>query len=90
MKTEKSKIATLIFVVSFFFAKLNSQIMRRPQQIQRSKHFNHFFPTMGWQNVSAYGGNDGLYNTNIDRIANEGIMFTDHYAQPSCTAGRPL
>jgi hypothetical protein len=33
-------------------------------------------------------GNDGLYNTNIDRIANEGIMFTDHYAQPSCTAGR--
>jgi arylsulfatase A-like enzyme len=33
---------------------------------------------VGWQNVSAYGLN-GLY-TNIDRIANEGIMFTDHYA----------
>ncbi|WP_375177536.1 arylsulfatase [Marinobacter mobilis] len=25
---------------------------------------------------------------NIDRIANEGVLFTDHYAQPSCTAGR--
>ena len=25
---------------------------------------------------------------NIDRIANEGAVFTDHYAHPSCTAGR--
>lgn len=25
---------------------------------------------------------------NIDRIAKEGMLFTDHYAQPSCTAGR--
>jgi arylsulfatase A-like enzyme len=25
---------------------------------------------------------------NIDRIAEEGLLFTDHYAQPSCTAGR--
>lgn len=25
---------------------------------------------------------------NIDRIAKEGALFTDHYSQPSCTAGR--
>ncbi len=25
---------------------------------------------------------------NIDRLAKEGALFTDHYAQPSCTAGR--
>ncbi len=25
---------------------------------------------------------------NIDRIAKEGVIFTDHYSQPSCTAGR--
>jgi arylsulfatase len=25
---------------------------------------------------------------NIDRIAKEGALFTDHYAQQSCTAGR--
>src|SRR5688572_19941294 len=25
---------------------------------------------------------------NIDRIAKEGMLFTDHYGQPSCTAGR--
>ena len=44
---------------------------------------------MGWQNVSAYGlGTMGYRTPNIDRIARNGIMFTDHYAQPSCTAGR--
>lgn len=44
---------------------------------------------VGWSNVSAYGNGVMGYTTpNIDRIAKEGIMFTEHYAQPSCTAGR--
>jgi arylsulfatase len=44
---------------------------------------------IGWQNVSAYGlGTMGYTTPNLDRIAEEGIRFTDHYAQPSCTAGR--
>ena len=44
---------------------------------------------VGWQNVSAYGlGTMGYRTPNIDRIAKEGVLFTDHYAQPSCTAGR--
>jgi len=44
---------------------------------------------IGWQNVSAYGmGTMGYTTPNIDRIGEEGIIFTDHYAQPSCTAGR--
>ena len=42
---------------------------------------------IGWQNVSAYGlGTMGYTTPNIDRIAAEGLRFTDHYAQPSCTA----
>lgn len=44
---------------------------------------------VGWQNISAYGhGTMGYRTPNIDRFAREGVMFTDHYAQPSCTAGR--
>jgi arylsulfatase len=44
---------------------------------------------IGWQNVSAYGqGVMGYTTPNLDRIAVEGLRFTDHYAQPSCTAGR--
>lgn len=48
-----------------------------------------FGDDIGWQNVSAYGmGTMGYRTPNIDRIAKEGIIFTDHYAQPSSTAGR--
>jgi len=44
---------------------------------------------MGWQNLSIYGiGTMGYTTPNIDRIGREGIVFSDHYAQPSCTAGR--
>ncbi len=44
---------------------------------------------IGWQNLSAYGlGTMGYRTPNIDRIGHEGAIFTDHYAQPSCTAGR--
>jgi arylsulfatase len=44
---------------------------------------------IGWENVSAYSlGVMGYRTPNIDRIGLEGIRFTDHYAQPSCTAGR--
>lgn len=44
---------------------------------------------IGWQNVSAYGmGTMGYTTPNIDSIGMQGIRFTDHYAQPSCTAGR--
>ncbi len=44
---------------------------------------------IGWSNISKYNhGMMGYKTPNIDRIANEGAMFTDWYAQQSCTAGR--
>jgi arylsulfatase len=44
---------------------------------------------IGWFNVSAYNnGMMGYRTPNIDRIANEGILFTDSYGENSCTAGR--
>ena len=44
---------------------------------------------VGWFNISAYNrGMMGYRTPNIDRIANEGVLFTDAYAQQSCTAGR--
>jgi hypothetical protein len=48
-----------------------------------------FGDDIGQSNISAY--TDGLvgYRTpNIDRIAKEGMRFTDYYAENSCTAGR--
>src|SRR6201993_5324786 len=44
---------------------------------------------IGYWNISAYNrGMMGYHTPNIDRIANEGTIFTDYYGQQSCTAGR--
>lgn len=44
---------------------------------------------VGWFNVSKYNhGMMGYRTPNIDRIGNEGAMFTDWYGEQSCTAGR--
>jgi arylsulfatase len=44
---------------------------------------------VGIAHISAYThGLVGMKTPNIDRIAKEGMMFTDYYAEQSCTAGR--
>ena len=44
---------------------------------------------IGINNISAYNlGVMGYKTPSIDRIAKEGAIFTDAYAQQSCTAGR--
>jgi arylsulfatase A-like enzyme len=44
---------------------------------------------IGIPNLSIYSrGMMGYQTPNIDRIGNEGILFTDYYAEQSCTAGR--
>lgn len=44
---------------------------------------------IGQSNISAYTfGLMGYRTPNIDRIAKEGMMFTDYYGEQSCTAGR--
>ena len=44
---------------------------------------------IGWFNISHNNrGMMGYQTPNIDRIAREGIEFTDYYGQQSCTAGR--
>src|SRR6201994_4280281 len=44
---------------------------------------------IGMWNISRFGlGMMGYRTPNIDRIAAEGVTFTDYYSQQSCTAGR--
>ncbi|MCK1740487.1 arylsulfatase [Bradyrhizobium sp. 139] len=48
-----------------------------------------FGDDVGQSNISAYTrGVVGYETPNIDRIASEGMLFTDYYAENSCTAGR--
>src|SRR3954463_16388093 len=44
---------------------------------------------VGWFNIGAY--HQGIMSgktPNLDRLASQGMRFTDYYAQASCTAGR--
>lgn len=48
-----------------------------------------FGDDIGYWNISAYNqGMMGYETPNIDRIAREGMLFTDTYGEQSCTAGR--
>ena len=47
-----------------------------------------FGDDIGMWNVGAYANGMMGRTPNIDSIARDGILFTDHYGQPSCTAGR--
>jgi hypothetical protein len=57
------------------------------RQTQHSRY--HGGDDIGYWNISAYNrGMMGSRTPNIDRIADEGGIFTDYYGQQSCTAGR--
>lgn len=48
-----------------------------------------FGDDVGQTNISAYSfGVLGYKTPNLDKLAKEGLMFTDYYAENSCTAGR--
>jgi len=47
-----------------------------------------FGDDIGMWNVGLYTHGLMGWTPSIDRIGREGILFTDHYGQPSCTAGR--
>ena len=62
---------------------------QQQQQQQKPNILVIFGDDIGQANISAYThGLVGYKTPNIDRIAKEGMMFTDYYAENSCTAGR--
>ena len=81
----------LRIIQAFFFAIL-AAVLAVPAQAQQSEKPNILViwgDDIGVHNVSAYThGIMGYRTPNIDRLAQEGALFTDAYAQQSCTAGR--
>jgi arylsulfatase A-like enzyme len=45
---------------------------------------------VGIWNIGAYSHGMMAPTPNIDRIAREGMLFTDHYSAPTCTPGRAM
>lgn len=70
-------LATAIMVVGSLFAQKKPNILVI------------WGDDIGQSNISAYTmGLVGYRTPNIDRVANEGMIFTDYYSEQSCTAGR--
>ncbi|CAM5776554.1 arylsulfatase [Labrys miyagiensis] len=66
-----------------------SQAPAQAQDTQKPNILVIFGDDVGQYNISAYSrGVVGYRTPNIDRISNEGMTFTDYYAENSCTAGR--
>ena len=83
-----SKILALaVFVIIISAAVLVAPVTAQPQA--KPNILVIMGDDIGYWNISAYNrGMMGYHTPNIDRIANEGAIFTDYYGQQSCTAGR--
>jgi arylsulfatase len=77
--------------------RLPAQLVAHNQQVKDKAEASGKKPNIciiwgddiGQSNISAYShGVMGYKTPNIDRVAKEGMMFTDYYAEQSCTAGR--
>ncbi|HMF21014.1 MAG TPA: sulfatase-like hydrolase/transferase, partial [Pseudolabrys sp.] len=60
------------------------------QPVQAQQRPNIIFvmaDDIGWANISAYHrGLMASRTPNLDQLASQGMMFTDYYAEASCTA----
>jgi len=81
------RISFLLAIVVALFGL--AQVPAAKAQQKKPNILVIFGDDVGYWNVSAYNrGMTGYKTPNIDRLAREGALFTDYYAQQSCTAGR--
>jgi arylsulfatase A-like enzyme len=79
----------LLGLLASVFAATVTCVPVSAQQQQRPNIVIIWGDDIGQSDISAYSrGLMGFKTPNIDRIANEGLLFTDYYAEQSCTAGR--
>ena len=81
-----------VWLTSLLLGIIVAVILTEPAQAAKSKKPNILViwgDDIGQSNISAYTfGLVGYQTPNIDRLANEGMLFTDYYSEQSCTAGR--
>jgi len=79
------KLVNSIFILSMLFIALTESASAQ----DKPNILVIWGDDIGITNISAYSrGLMGYKTPNIDRIANDGVLFTDYYAEQSCTAGR--
>ncbi|HSR40394.1 MAG TPA: sulfatase-like hydrolase/transferase, partial [Phnomibacter sp.] len=85
----KSKLIVLLMPVSLYLTAQPSKTSA-PATAEKPNILVIMPDDVGYWNVGAYSHGMMVPTPNIDRIGTEGILFTDHYAAPSCTAGRAM
>jgi arylsulfatase A-like enzyme len=84
-----SALAASALSASGLVSSAEAQQQRAPASGQRPNIVFIMGDDIGWFNVGAYHqGIMASRTPNIDKLAREGIRFTDYYAEASCTAGR--
>ena len=74
---------------ALFLTALSNVGYSQQQETKKPNILVIFGDDIGQSDISAYTmGLMGFHTPNIDRIAKEGMIFTDYYAEQSCTAGR--
>ena len=77
----------LSFCVGFLLAAVPGVVS--PAPAQKPNILVIMGDDIGWENLGSY--HQGLMldaTPNLDKLASEGMRFTDYYAEASCTAGR--
>jgi arylsulfatase len=85
-----SRQISLVFASLFLATTMTILPAAAQQQQQRRPNILVIMgDDVGWFNIGAY--HQGIMSgktPNLDRLASEGMRFTDYYAEASCTAGR--
>ncbi len=89
MRTPFSHTHIAAATLSLCLGGLNAALAQAPQAPDsRPNILVIMADDIGPSNVGAYTHGMMVPTPNLDRIAREGLLFTDHYAEPSSTAGR--
>jgi arylsulfatase A-like enzyme len=89
MRLGKARASILAAFTSVLLGAVTPAPAQQPATNEKPNILVIFGDDIGQSNISAYThGLMGYRTPNIDRIAKEGMMFTDYYAEQSCTAGR--
>ena len=84
LRSTSSAVLLAVAVLSSLLSPAKAQA-----QAQRPNIVFIMADDVGWLNVGVY--NQGMMagrTPNLDKLASEGMRFTDYYAEASCTAGR--
>src|SRR5690242_2433697 len=86
-------IAAKVLQRSLLAAAVAATALTAPGMAQQQQRKPNILVIMGddvgWFNIGAYHrGMMSGKTPNLDKLASEGMLFTDYYAEASCTAGR--